>query len=230
MTRSRAPLRSALLVLAAATLGGCASLDRVDSEVTSHSKWPPERRPGTYAFERLPSQQANPQRAQVLEDAARRAIEGAGFVPAAEGARPNVAVQIGARITVTDRGVWDDPFWYGGWGGAWGFSRPFHPRGYWGPGRFGGWGGWGGWGPWGGPGYHDRTTHEREVAVLIRDKASGEPLWESSATGDGFGSADASVLPAMFEAAMQGFPQGGPTPRRVSVQPAPAAPAASAAR
>lgn len=223
-------LRAAAAGVALAALAGCASLNRVDSDVSSYSRWPAGRQPGTYAFERLPSQQQNPQRAQVLEDAARRAIEGAGFVPAAEGARPSVAVQVGARITVTDRGVWDDPFWYGGWGGPWGFSRPFHPRGYWGPGRFGG---WGGWGPWGGPGWYDRTTHEREVAVLIRDRATGEPLYEASATGDGLGYADASVLPAMFQAAMQGFPQGGPNPRRVSVDPAtaPAAvPAASAAR
>lgn len=210
-------LRAIAIALAVATLAGCASLNRLDSEVTSHSRWPAERRPGTYAFDRLPSQQANPQRAQVLEDAARRAIEAAGFVPAAEGARPSVGVQLGARITVTDRGVWDDPFWYGGWGGPWGFSRPFYPRGY-----YGGWRG-AGFGPWGTSGLYDRTTHEREVAVLIRDKASGEPLYEASATGDGFGYADASVLPAMFQAALQGFPQGGPNPRQVSVQPATAA-------
>jgi hypothetical protein len=210
-------LRATLAALAIVALAGCASLNRVDSEVTSHSRWPAARQPGTYAFERLPSQQANPQRAQVLEDAARRAIEGAGFVPAAEGARPSVVVQVGARITVTDRGPWDDPFWYGGWGGPWGFSRPYHSRFYGAGWRYGG------WGPWGAAGYPDRTTHEREVAVLIRDRATGEPLYEASATGNGFGYADASVLPAMFQAALQGFPQGGPNPRRVAIQPGPAA-------
>lgn len=224
MTRSFSVSRAAaaLVLLAAAALSGCASLNRLDSEVTSHSRWPADRRPSTYAFERLPSQQDDPQRAQVLEDAARRAIEAAGFVPAADGARPNVAVQLGARITVTDRGVWDDPFWYGGWRGPWGFSRPFYPRGYHGSWRYAG------FGPWGPPGFYDRTTHEREVAVLIRDKTTGEPLYEASATGDGFGIADASVLPGMFQAALQGFPQGGPNPRRVSVQPASAAAAGGA--
>ena len=54
----------------------------------------------------------------MIEDAARRAIEGAGFVAAPEGAVADVTVQIGARITATDRSPFDDPFWYGGFG-AW---------------------------------------------------------------------------------------------------------------
>ena len=91
------------LLATAAALAGCASLNRIDSDVSSFSRWPAGRAPATYAFERLPSQQASPQQTQLLEDSARRAIEGAGFTPVVEGAAPDVTVQIGARITETDR-------------------------------------------------------------------------------------------------------------------------------
>jgi hypothetical protein len=111
--------RTIAAALAATALAGCASLNNVESDVSSFSRWPAGRTPSTYAFERLPSQQANPQQAQVLEDTARRAVESAGFVPAPEGSTPDVTVQIGARVTAYEVAPWDDPFWYGGryaWG------------------------------------------------------------------------------------------------------------------
>jgi hypothetical protein len=106
--------RTIAAALAATALAGCASLNNVESDVSSFSRWPAGRTPSTYAFERLPSQQANPQQAQVLEDTARRAVESAGFVPAPEGSPPDVTVQIGARVTAYEVAPWDDPFWYGG--------------------------------------------------------------------------------------------------------------------
>ncbi len=161
MTRA-API--ATLVLAA-TLAACAALNAVDTQVSSYSRWPAARVPATYAFERLPSQQAHPEQQQRLEDAARAAVEGAGFVAAAADTPPDVTVQLGASITELDRSPFDDPFWYGPWGP---FHRPFVTgrlgRPYWGPGwRYGAWG----------PG-SDWPYYEREVAVLIRDKRSGE--------------------------------------------------------
>ncbi len=191
---------------ALAVLAGCASLDTLDSVVSTFSRWPAGRAPATYAFERLPSQQAYPQQSQVLEDSARRAIEGAGFVAAAEGTAPDVSIQLGARITETDRSPFDDPFWYGP-GGA--FPRPLaygrFGRPYWGP-RFG----------YLGAGYYDLPYYQREVAVLIRDKRSGEPLYEARANSDGTSSSVSTLLPAMFSAALKDFPNGGATnPHRV---------------
>ena len=81
------------------------------------SRWPAGRAPATYAFERLPSQQAQPQQAQCSRTRRGCAIEGAGFVPAPEGSVADVTMQLGARITATDRSPFDDPFWYGGYGG-----------------------------------------------------------------------------------------------------------------
>ena len=195
-------------IAAAATLAGCASLTTLDSEVSTFSRWPAGRTPATYAFDRLPSQQVQPQQSQVLEDAARRAIEAAGFVAAPEGALPDVSIQLGARITETDRSPFDDPFWYGHWGS---FHRPFgygrHGRPFWGP-------GWRHHAFWG----YDRPHYEREVAVLIRDKRSGEPLYEARATSDGATPAPSWSLPAMFTAALKDFPNGGANPRQVRVK------------
>ncbi len=197
-------------LIAAAALGGCASLYNVDADVSSFSRWPAGRGPATYAFERLPSQQAQPQQAQMLEDAARRAIEGSGFVAAPEGAVADVTVQLGARITETDRSPFDDPFWYGG-RGIW--HRPFvygrYGRPFWGP----------GWRR----GYLDSSFessyYEREVAVLIRDKHSGEPLYEARAESQGPTTGLTTVLPALFVAAMKDFPAGSTTnPHRITVE------------
>ncbi len=199
---TRATRRAALAaaVLALAALGGCASLNTVQTEVTSYSSWPAARAARSYAFERLPSQQQRPQQAQQLEDAARPALERAGFVPAAPGAAPDVTVQLGARLTEIDRSPFDDPFWYGP---RFASARPFavgrYGRPYWGP-------GWG-WGPWGMAGAWDTPYYLREVAVLIRDKQTGEPLYETRAHSDGNWSDSGRMLPALFTAAMKDFPQ-----------------------
>ncbi|MDQ2927153.1 MAG: DUF4136 domain-containing protein [Caldimonas sp.] len=200
-----------LSALGLAALAGCASLNSVDSDVSSFSRWPAGRTPATYAFERLPSQQAHPQQAQVLEDAARRAVEGAGFAPVAEGASPDVTIQLGARVAELDPSPFDDPFGYGRFGA---FHQPFiygrYGRPLFGPGwRYGYWG----------PGY-ELPYYEREVALLIRDKRSGDALYEARAHSDGNSAVVTDLLPAMFTATLADFPNGSTThPHRVRVAP-----------
>ncbi len=201
--------KSMVAIAAAAMLSACASLNDVAADVSSYSRWPAGRGPGTYAFERLPSQQSKPQQSQMLEDAARLAVEGAGFAPAAEGNAPDVTVQVGARIVETDGYPYDDPFWYGGfgvWHRPFGYSRFGRPYGY--PGWRGGF-----WGP-----YNDFPSYEREVAVLIRDKRSGEPLYEARAQNEGSTTGVATILTAMFGAALKDFPTGSTTnPHRITI-------------
>ena len=200
--------RAAAALVAVAALAGCASLYDVDVDVSSFSRWPAARAPSTYAFERLPSQQAHPQQAQMLEDAARRAVEGAGFSAAPEGSIPDVTVQLGARITEYDPSPFDDPFWYGSFG-PW--HRPFRgrfARPFWGP----------GWrhSYWDAP---DFPLYDREAAVLVRDKRSGEALYEARATTQGSTSGVATILPLMFSAAMRDFPAGSAqNPHRVTLE------------
>ncbi|HEX6363490.1 MAG TPA: DUF4136 domain-containing protein, partial [Albitalea sp.] len=184
-------------------LGGCANMNQVVNDVSTYSAWPADRKPGSYAFERLPSQQANAQQQQMLEDAAAPALQQAGFTPASDPARADVSVTLGARITATQISPYDDPFWWHG--GLW--AHRFHGRPFWRPGfahpfsPWGPWGAWGPWGPWGYPRYAS-TTYEREVAILIRDRKTGQPVYEARAVNDGYSASMNALLSTMFQAAM----------------------------
>ena len=193
-----------LLTCVAATLAltGCAAFHNLNSEVSSYGQWPADRKPSSYVFERLPSQQSRPEQQQALEDAARRAVEAAGFTPAADEKSADVSIQLGARVSAGDRSPYDDPFW---WRGGLGYShRTRDGRG-------------GFWGPSLGFGFSS-PTYEREVALLIRDRKTGQALYEARASNDGASSAINSLMPAMFEAALKDFPTGGINPRNVSVE------------
>jgi hypothetical protein len=182
---------------AVSLLAGCAALNTVDSDVTSYSQWPAERKPGSFAFERLPSQQAHVDRQAKLEDAARGALAAAGFSEASDAAGADVTVQLGARVT-RYASPWPEPY-------------PWRAGPY-------GWGGWGGrgWGPRFGLGLHYSAPQvDSEVAVLIRDRKSGATLYETRAASDGYGGEE--TLAAMFEAALKDFPQPAVNPRRISV-------------
>jgi len=191
--------------LAALVLAGCAALNTVTSDVTTFSEWPADRKPGRYAFERLPSQKADATRTADLEAAATKALEKAGFTAAADAAQADVIVQIGARISRTEISPWDDPLWWR-WGpGYW--RSPL-----WRPARA----------PFYSPYWSLRadwgTRYERNVAVLVRDRSSGTPLYEAHAQTDGATPGSAALLAAMFEAALQDFPAAGAkNPRSVSV-------------
>ena len=190
--------RTAAVLLCSALLGGCAALRSVSSDVSSFGEWPADRKASTYAFERLPSQAALAADAAALEAAAMPALAKAGFTPAAAGAAPDVLVQLGARSQRSDDGVWNDPLW---WRGGFGYWR---------------------YGPWSSPRWNASLSYhfpryERQVAVLIRDRTSGKPLYESRATSEGNSRSDGALLGAMYEAALMDFPRLGVNPRRVVV-------------
>lgn len=179
-------------------LSACASLDTLVADVSSFGDWPAGRSPGRYAFERLPSQEAQAAEAEALERAAQAALAKAGFTPAAAGQEPDVLVQLGARFTRSLRSPWDDPIW---WNGGFGRLRR---------------------GPWVGPYWSlgwrmEPPRYEHEVAVLLRDRASGKPLYESRAASDSGGRADAPTVAALFQAALADFPRPAISPRNVSV-------------
>jgi hypothetical protein len=202
------------LSLAAATLvtGGCASINTLNNEVSTYGPWPTGRKPASFVFERLPSQQDHPQRQQMLEDAARGAVESAGFAAVADPGEAEYLMQVGARISSNDPWVYNAPlFWRGGF--AYGYGYPRHRRGF-GPGWGPGFGPWGGWGPM----YDDYSTFDREVALIIRDRKTGQLLYEARASNSGPSAYIDYLLPAMFAAALKDFPGVGPNPRNVSVQ------------
>jgi hypothetical protein len=187
------------LALATALLAGCAGMGSVTSDVSTFGEWPRGRSPGSYVFERLPSQQSTPDQQAALEEAARPALQRAGFVPAPAGARADVTVQVGARITRSQASPWDDPFW---WRWGVGYGHGFGRR----------------------SGFGLSATFpltssyvEREVALLIRDTASGAPLYEARASSSGNTSGGTPALAAMYQAALADFPTPALNPRRISV-------------
>jgi hypothetical protein len=196
------PLRLLRLLLAAGAalgLAGCASTYLLDNQVQSFSQLAALPNPPTYRFERSLSQQADPAQ-QALEGLADAALYKAGL--RRDDAAPRYRVQVSAR---TERTLtpYADPWSPWGWGGGWnlgvggrhfglGFGGPFpNMDSYW---------------------FH------REVNVVIRELATNKVVYETHAFNDGPWLDNRSVLPAMFEAAMQGFPTPPPGPRRVDIQ------------
>ena len=205
MTR-RHLLRLALVLSPMLVLGGCAGFGSVESDVSTYSKWPAGRAPATYVFERLPSQEANADEQGRIEALAKAALEGRGFRPASTPDTADFTVQIGARAHRSDRSPWDDPLW---WRGGLYYSR---------------YGRYPVYGPYYGPYYNpdwayrfDSPRYEREVVVLIRDRRSGEPLYEARAANDGNTPGGRDLIGAMFRAAMVDFPSSGVNPRRITV-------------
>jgi Domain of unknown function (DUF4136) len=196
------PIRALALLLGATMLASCAALNTITSDVTTFSEWPADRTPGRYAFERLPSQKANATRQADLEAAAAKALEKAGFSAASDAAQADVIVQIGARISRTEISPWDDPLWWRWGGGYWRSPSWRYPRSAFYGGLHADW----------------YSRYERNVAVLLRDRASNVPLFEAHAQTEGGTVGDAALFGAMFEAALQGFPaKDAQNPRRVSV-------------
>lgn len=199
--------RSALLaVCAAATLAlsACSGPYAVSADVASFGQWPAGRSAGTYAFDRLPSQQQSKRQAE-LEDAAKAALAKAGFSVAADPKSADVLVTLGARISATEIAPWDDPLW-------WRWRAGLVPLRYavaYGP-------AYRGFGPW--PYNLWDRRYDRAVAVLMRDRASGEAIFEAHASNDGPTMGDAALIGALFEAALTEFPKSRPEPHRVTVQ------------
>lgn len=211
--------RLALVSLGAAallSLTGCAALNTVSADAQTFGSWPASRQPGSYAFERLPSQQRDEAGQAALENAARGAMTKAGFTESADPKTADVVVSLGARVTRTGYAAWDDPMWWR-WNGSY-FSWRYGPA----------------WRP-----YYSRwgyaypmdpmmeRRYDREVALLIRDRKTNEPLYEARASNDGFTEGGDELIGALFEISMTDFPQTRPDPHRVSVQLPGSAPTAS---
>ena len=180
------------LALLGLVLTGCASVRLVDNQVTTFSSWPamPPGPNTPYRFERLPSQQADPGQAE-LEALTRTALSRVGLADAPATAR--YSVQVTFSTEVVERFV-DDPFYpYGrpGWmfGGPFGYGFPMTER-----------------------------VYKRNLNLLVRDLASNQVTFESRAVHDGPWRDSFAIVPAMLEAAVQGFPQPPNGTRRVNVE------------
>lgn len=184
----------------AAVLAGCATGYRLDNQVQTFSQLAAVPAQPTYRFERSLSQQADPAQ-QALEALADPALHRAGF--RRDDAAPRYSVQVSAR---TDRTIspWADPWDRWGWGGfGWGVGLSGRHIGI----------GFGGPFP-----RQDSYWFHREVSVVVRELATNRVVYETHAVNDGPWVDNRTVIPAMFEAALQGFPSPPPGPRRVDIQ------------
>lgn len=179
-------------------LAGCAGVPAVTSQVSSFGAWPEGRKPGRYAFERLPSQQTQPALQDKLEAAAKPALAAAGFEWVSDESHADVSVQVAAHAHVDQRRRSHDPFW-GPWGPAWG--------GWWGAGH----------GGWSMSMSMEPAWVEMQVDVLIRDKRGNQVLYETHARHDRIGAVNDQLYPYLFEAALKDFPHQAISPRAVTV-------------
>ncbi len=203
---NRRLILSTLAAASVVAITGCTGPYTVSADVSSYGSWPADRKPGSYAFDRLPSQQQSEEAAKrqaTLEEAAKVALEKAGFKPASDAKSADVLVTLGARVTAYDPVPWDDPLWWR-WRG-----RLISPRYGYAP-------GWGGFG-WRQDPFFDRR-YDRAVALLMRDRASGEALFETHASNEGMTMGSEAVIANLFDAALAEFPKVNPKSHRVAVQ------------
>lgn len=211
LTLSRRSAVSALLVGSLA-LAGCATINSLNVSVVSYGTWPTGRAPGSYHLDRLPSQQARGGGTQLAaEAAARQALARAGFTPAASEDKADVIVQVGVRRSqVLD--PWAGWGLYGGrsaWGVGMGWGWPYRRPGVPGFGPYGG--------PFGNPFWADDVVREQsEVALLLIDRASHKALYEAHARYESRVGGD-GLLPSLFQATLEGFPNVIQGERRVTV-------------
>ncbi len=207
-----------LSVAAVAQLTGCASVRLIDSEVTAFSTLAAVPAASTYRFERLPSQQVEPQRTDQLEAIAQAALTKVGLLrvgdaPASPAAR--YSVQMGINVQRSDLAVWDD--WGPRFGGYVGVgSGPYlvgRGRGH---GAVVGSFGFGFPYP-----YFPPPSYVREVSLVLRDTASNQVVYETRAKHESPWADSLNILPAMFDAALQGFPAPPAGPRQVGIELAP---------
>jgi hypothetical protein len=174
-------------------LGACTATPLLSNDVSAYSQWAPTRSPATYAFDRLLAEQAQGERQPQYEDAARAALEAAGFTPADDGESADVIVEVGARARVA-RTLQSS---------AAARHRAAVPGG---PDSFSSL-------------YPDYVTIDRrEVALLIRDRESGNVLYGARASNRGRSISDPAILAAMFEATMQDFPNATANSRQITVE------------
>lgn len=185
-----------LLLASLLSLTACAGFTSLSSDVSSFGAWPAERKPASFAFERLPSQVKNSARQDRLEAAAAAALRKAGFSQVSDTKSADVLVMVGARISVQEISPWDDPFWWQYHRSFWRYSPRLSPYSSY---------------------YLTNRRYEREVAVVLRDHQGGAVLYEGRAANDGLSEGDERVLGAMFAAAMSDFPRTVPEPHDVVV-------------
>ncbi|MBP8286982.1 MAG: DUF4136 domain-containing protein [Rhodoferax sp.] len=189
------------LIFAFFILTACTGVRLVDSQVSSYAPKPVVAG-ASYQFERLPSQQANADTQGKLELLAVAALNKVGLRH--KDGKTDLLVQVHATQRNETTSIDHPSFgWQIGWFGA---GKPGH-HGVFALGNrslF--------------PGLDERTNYWREVRLTIRDQATQSVVYETRASHDGPWSDGDVIWPAIFDAALQGFPQPPAGGRRVGIE------------
>jgi len=176
------PIRHGLAAgLAALLLGGCALPRMIDSEVESFVGAPAAVAGATYRFERLPSQQALGAAQNQTEALAEAALGRAGLVR--DDAHARYSVQVGVKVLQFQPAPRRQPHFGGPLVSANGTLYTPAPLLALEP-------------PW-----YSHTVH-----FLMRDIASAQIAYETTASFDGPWSDSVNLLPTIMDAALQGYP------------------------
>ncbi len=188
------------LSAAAALLAGCAGPRLVESDVSSFSTLSALPSPPTYRFERLPSQQAQAAAFAPIEAQAEQALARVGL--RRDDTQPRLVAQIGAEGGYATPRYW--PY----------APDPFYGRFGWGLGYGGGWGFGGmGWMMDGPP-----TLYHRKVSLMLRDAASQQVVYETSAVYEDVWTDDPAIYGVLFDQALTGFPRPPAGQRKVRTE------------
>ena len=190
------PLMASLLLTA------CSGMRIVDTDVSNFPGPAAQAIPqaATYRFERLPSQQTQAQQSAALEALAQTALERVGL--RRDDANAQYSVQLGLRMFRDPQAPWDDPRYVRGIAVPALVNTQYgmlmrHPSLSL---------------------QFDFPYYRREVSIVVRRMADAQVVFETRAQHDGRWSDDAAVLPAMFQAALQGFPNPVAGTRRVVIE------------
>jgi hypothetical protein len=185
-------------MFAAMLVSGCASGYLLDNNIQTFSSLTSLPAQPTYRFERLPSQQSPAE--DQLEAMADPALHSVGL--RRDDANPSYTVQLSARLQRI-LSPWASPWDTWGWD-RWGWGGGFRHRHT--------------FAHFGAFGRIESPWEHREVSVIVREMGSNRVVYESHAINEGPWLDNREVFPAMFQAALQGFPNPPAGPRRVNIQ------------
>jgi len=176
-------------------IAGCAGVRLVDNQVSSFAP-KPVATGASFRFERLPSQLADAPAQQRVEAFTEQALAKVGL------RRADHNADLIAQILVTERqAVVTGPFFGVGLGFRLGHHGGIgHRRGSFFPAMGG------------------QPNYWREVHLTLREQASMAVVFETRASHDGPWPDTDAILPAMLDAALQGFPEPPPGVRQVNIE------------
>ena len=191
--RFKALLCCALGVFSLLVLGGCATTRIVDSEVRSFAGVTPPAQPASYRFERLPSQDLQAPAQERLETIAQPLLESVGLRK--EVTEPKYALVMKASVEAIENPTFSRSWKRQQWLDRDGFMR-LPSMGL----------------------MLEPSWQRYSVSLVLRDIASSQTVFESSAQHMGPWSDTQQLLPAVIRAALSDYPRAQPQPHSVFIE------------